>query len=51
MSGFLLSFIHLMDGGKRKLVAFYLIFCDCKCSSALPNGAVGWFALFDCGIS
>ena len=23
--------------------------CDCYCSVALPNGAVGWFAVCDCG--
>ena len=25
--------------------------CYCKCSVALPCGAVGWSAVYDCGIS
>ena len=29
----------------------FLIYHDCKCYVALPRGAVGWSAVFDCGIS
>ena len=29
----------------------FLMSCDCKCSVALPHGAVGWSAVCDCGIS
>ena len=27
------------------------MYCYYKCSTALPNGAVGWSAVCDCGIS
>ena len=27
------------------------VYCHCKCSVALPHGAVGWSAMCDCGIS
>ena len=41
--------------GKRKLVALlyllFLVYCDCKCSAALPVGAVVWYSVFDHGIS
>ena len=41
---------------KRKLVALLLLFYRSivamyKCSEALPQGAVGWSAVCDCGIS
>ena len=41
---------------KRELVAFnyFIVFrmsCYCKCSVALPRGAVGWSVVCDCGIS
>ena len=40
---------------KRELVCFVFIVlqmsCDCKCSVALPQDAVGWSAVCDCGIS
>ena len=29
----------------------FLMSCGCKCSVALPLGAVGWSAVCDCGIS
>ena len=35
---------------KRKLVAL-LLSCYCKCSVALPHGAMDWSAGCDCGIS
>ena len=25
--------------------------CYCKCSASLPHDAVGWSAVYDCGIS
>ena len=28
----------------------FLVPCDCKCSVTLPRGAVGWSAVWDCGI-
>ena len=38
-----------------RLGCFAFIFfrksCYCKCSVALPRGAVGWSAVCDCGIS
>ena len=40
---------------KRKLVALLLFYRSIvamyKCSEALPQGAVGWSAVCDCGIS
>ena len=43
---------------KRWLVALLLfaiivfqMYCYCKCSVALPRGAVGWSVVCDCGIS
>ena len=40
---------------KRKLVVFAIIvlqmYCYCKCSVALPHGAMGWSAVCDCRIS
>ena len=27
------------------------MYCNYKCSVALPHGAVGWAAVYDCGIS
>ena len=27
------------------------MYCNYKCSVALPHGAVGWSALCDCGVS
>ena len=35
---------------KRKLVALLLLSCGCLVT-ALPQGAVGWSAVRDCGIS
>ena len=40
--------------GKRQRAAcftliVYLMHCDCKCSVALPRGALGWYAMCDCG--
>ena len=28
-----------------------LVFCDCKCSVALPHDAMGWSAVCVCGVS
>ena len=39
---------------KEKLVALLLLSLDKlyhKCSMALPHGAKGWSAVYDCGIS
>ena len=42
---------------KRKLVALLLlsyrciVTVKCKCSVALPQGAMGWSAVCDCGIA
>ena len=33
------------------IIVLQLYYCYCKCSVALPHGAVGWLALCDCGIS
>ena len=37
--------------GKRELVDLLCLSCDCCCSVALPDGAMGWSAVCDCGIS
>ena len=36
---------------KKKLVALILLSCYCKCSVALPRGAMCWSAVCDCGMS
>ena len=28
-----------------------LVSCHCHCSVTLPHGALGWSAVYDCGIS
>ena len=33
------------------LYFIFLMSFDCSCSVALPHGAMGWSALFGCGIS
>ena len=33
----------------RELFAL-LVSCDCKCSIGLPQSAMGWSAVYDCGI-
>ena len=43
------EFIHILNR-KRKRVAL-LVSCYSKSSAALPRGAMGWSALYDCGIS
>ena len=50
------SFANILKR-KRELVALLLLLtvlrmsCYCKCSVTLPHGAVGWSAVYDCGIS
>ena len=50
------SFANILTR-KIRLVALLLFFialqmsCYCKCSVALPRGAMGWSAVCDCGIS
>ena len=36
---------------KRELVCFTLIMEWLSCSLSLPHGALGWFAVYDCGIA
>ena len=41
------------DGGERAncfTLIVFLMSCDCYCSVALHRGAVGWYAVFDCGL-
>ena len=47
--GILFSSLRLV----QSLVAFIVLrmSCYCKCSVALPGGAMGWSAVCDCGIS
>ena len=48
------SFCYHFDGEERVgcLPLFvFLMSCDCYCSVALHNDAVGWSALCDCGIA
>ena len=42
-----------LSWSKGKDFAFRLLqmYCYYKCSVALPHGVVGWFAVYDCGIS
>ena len=45
--------IHLEEEEKAGCFAFIVLqmTCYCKCSMALPHGAVGWSAVCDGGIS
>ena len=47
---YVLSSFAIILMRKRELVALLLLSC-CKCSVALPRGAMGWSAVCDCGIS
>ena len=38
------------NAGFFTLIIFQMV-CDCYCSVALPNDAMGWSAVCDCGIS
>ena len=44
---------HLEEEERTGCFAFTVlrISCYCKCHMALPDGAVGWSAVCDCGIS
>ena len=44
---------HLEKEEKAGCVTIIVLqmYCYCKCSVALPRGAVGWSAACDCGIS
>ena len=42
---------HLSQLTSHCLSIVFLMFCDCQCSIALPNSAVSWFAVCDCGYS
>ena len=47
-------FCNNLDEEKRAgcfAFIFFQISCYCKCSAALPHGAVGWTAVCDCGLS
>ena len=51
---YVLSSFAIILTRKRELVALLFVFwmpCYCKCPVALPQGAVGWSAVCDCGIS
>ena len=48
------KFCNHLDGEKRIacfILTVFLVSCDSQCSVALPDGAVGWSAMCDCGIS
>ena len=42
---------HLEEEGGCFAIIVSQMYCYCKCSVALPHGAVGWSAMCDCGIS
>ena len=47
-------FSNHLDGEERAgcfTLTIFLMSCDSRCSVALPDGAVGWSAVCDCGIS
>ena len=51
---YVLSSFAIILMRKRELIALLLVFwmsCYCKCPVALPQGAVGWSAVCDCGNS
>ena len=43
--------IILMGERKMAVLLWFVFLVSCKCYVALPHGAVGWSAVFDCGIS
>ena len=48
------SCFEIILNRKRELVVAFIVLrtsCYCKCSVTLPHGAVGWYAVCDCGIS
>ena len=49
----ILFYNHLEEEEKVDCFAIIVLqmYCYCKCSVALPHGAVGWSAVCDCGIS
>ena len=49
----ILFYNHLEEEEKADCFAIIVLqmYCYCKCQAALPHGAVGWFAVCDCGIS
>ena len=50
---YVLSSFAIILTRKKELVAFvvFQMSCYCKCSMALPHGAMGLSAVCDCGIS
>ena len=44
---------HLYEENRTGCFALivFLMYCDCKCSVALPYAAVGWSAVCGCGVS
>ena len=44
---------HLDEEDRASCFAFIVFWmsCYCKCPVALPNGAMNWYAVCDCGIS
>ena len=48
------KFCNHLDEEERAGCFAFIVFwmsCYCKCPVALPHGAVGWSAVYDCGIS
>ena len=51
---YVLSSFAIILTRKRAGCFAFIVFqmsCYCKCSVALPHGAVGWSVVCDCGIS
>ena len=50
---YFVSFLVLQEEERAGCFAVIVLrmSCDCKYSVTLPDGAVGWSALCDCGIS
>ena len=50
-----LSFAIILKGKEKKAGCLAIIvlqmYCYYKCSVALPQGAMGWSAVCDCGVS
>ena len=51
----ILSSFALILMGRDRVGCFamivFIMSCDCYCSAALPRGTLGWFAVFDFGIT
>ena len=46
-----MQFEEELKAGCFAIIIILQMYCYCKCFVTLPHGAMGWFAVCDCGIS